>query len=153
MTIENIKEMLDSFYMAKRILDLLPSLPEGVSSSYIRYLDMIEKLSKEKKGVRVSDISDALELQKPGVTRTLNEMEEKGYIAKSTSSSDLRVTYLEITDKGEKLSKKYNEDVFLPLLDSLSSITDEEVKTLVGTIEKFYSSIEREARKNERKHS
>ena len=148
MTIENIKEMLDSFYMAKRILDLLPSLPEGVSSSYIRYLDMIEKISKEKKDVRISDISDALELQKPGVTRTLKEMEEKGYITKSTSSSDARVTYLEITDKGEKLSKKYNEDVFLPLLDSLSSITDEEVKTLVGTIEKFYSLIEREERKN-----
>lgn len=148
MTLENIKEMLDSFYTAKRILDLLPSLPEGVSSSYIRYLDMIEKLGKEKKDVRVSDISDALELQRPGVTRTLKEMEEKGYITKSTSSSDARVTYLEISDKGEKLSKKYNEDVFLPLLDSLSSITDEEVKTLVGTIEKFYSSIEREERKN-----
>ncbi|WP_317990110.1 hypothetical protein [Faecalibacillus intestinalis] len=27
---EKVKEMLDSCYMAKRILDMLPKLPEGV---------------------------------------------------------------------------------------------------------------------------
>lgn len=30
MTSEKVKEMLDSCYMAKRILDMLPKLPEGV---------------------------------------------------------------------------------------------------------------------------
>lgn len=38
MNIQKTKEMLDSCYMAKRILDLLPELPEGVLPSYIRYL-------------------------------------------------------------------------------------------------------------------
>ena len=30
---EKVKEMLDSCYMAKRILDMLPKLPEGVLPS------------------------------------------------------------------------------------------------------------------------
>ena len=38
------KALLDSFYMARRILDLLPELPEGVLPSYIRYLEAIIKL-------------------------------------------------------------------------------------------------------------
>ncbi|MFQ9372477.1 MAG: hypothetical protein ACLR18_09285 [Faecalibacillus intestinalis] len=38
---EKVKEMLDSCYMAKRILDMLPKLPEGVLPSYVRYLETI----------------------------------------------------------------------------------------------------------------
>ncbi len=148
MTLENIKEMLDSFYTAKRIIDLLPGLPEGISPSHIRYLDNIEKLKKEKKDVRVSDLSKILELQKPGVTRTLKEMEEKGLVTKIPSKEDARVIYIEITPEGEKISKKHNEEVFLPLIDSLSSITDEEVKTIISTINLFYDSIVKEEKKN-----
>ena len=37
MNSQKTKDMIDSFYMAKRILDLLPELPEGVLPSYIRY--------------------------------------------------------------------------------------------------------------------
>ncbi len=148
MTLENIKEMLDSFYTAKRIIDLLPRLPEGVTPSHIRYLDTIEKLKKEKKDVRVSDLSNILNLQKPGVTRTLKEMEEKGLITKTPSKDDARVTYIEITPKGEKISKKHNEEVFLPLVDSLSSIRDKEVKTTINTINLFYDSIPDEEKKN-----
>ena len=45
MNSQKTKEMLDSFYMAKRILDLLPELPEGVLPSYIRYLETVLKRS------------------------------------------------------------------------------------------------------------
>ena len=41
MNSQKTKEMLDNFYMEKRILDLLPELPEGVLPSYIRYLETV----------------------------------------------------------------------------------------------------------------
>ena len=41
MTIEKIKELLDACYQAKRVRELLPELPKGVTSSYIHYLDTI----------------------------------------------------------------------------------------------------------------
>ena len=41
MTIELLKRMMDACYQAKRIRDMLPPLPEGVTSSYIKYLDII----------------------------------------------------------------------------------------------------------------
>ena len=46
---EKVKEMLDSCYMAKRILDMLPKLPEGVLPSYVRYLETISNLKKKIK--------------------------------------------------------------------------------------------------------
>ena len=92
MTIEKIKAMFDACYLAKRSRDLLPPLPNGVTPSYIHYLDVIESLEKQGVSVKVSDISDALDIPRPGVTRTVKEMETKGYLYKQTSESDGRVT-------------------------------------------------------------
>ena len=44
MTNEKIKRMFDACYQAKRIREMLPSLPPGVMPSYIQYLDVIQKL-------------------------------------------------------------------------------------------------------------
>ena len=46
MTIELIKRLLDACYEAKRIRDMLPPLPDGVTPSYIHFLDVIEQMEK-----------------------------------------------------------------------------------------------------------
>ena len=74
MTVENIKALLDACYQAKRARELPPELPKGVSSSYIHYLDTIERLEGQGVRVKVSDISDALNIPRPGVTRTVQKL-------------------------------------------------------------------------------
>ncbi len=85
MNVEQIKKMMDACYLAKRVREMLPKLPQGVAPSYIQYLDVIQKLERQKGDVKVSDISDVLELPRPGVTRTVKEMEAKGYLRKTSS--------------------------------------------------------------------
>lgn len=63
MDIELLKRMMDAFYQAKRIRDMLPPLPEGVTSSYIQYLDVIHSLNCRGIQAKVSDISDARHFQ------------------------------------------------------------------------------------------
>ena len=60
MTPEKLKRMMDACYQAKRIRDLLPTLPEGVTPSYIHFLDILQTLAKQNEPVKVSDLSDAL---------------------------------------------------------------------------------------------
>ncbi len=138
MNSQKTKDMLDSFYMAKRILDLLPDLPEGVLPSYIRYLERIIELQEVHEKVKVSDLSSALNLPRPGVTRTVNSMVEKGYLNKMSSKEDGRVTYIEISDKGMTLFEKFNRDFFKDLSLNLSHISIEEADIMIETIEKFY---------------
>ena len=138
MTNEKIKRMLDACYQAKRIREMLPPVPNGVMPSYIQYLDVILSLQKEKKDIRISDISDAMKLPRPGVTRTVKEMESKGYLQKIASPDDGRVTYISITVEGEKLSEKYDQDYFSSLAPYLSEISEEEADCMIRTIEKFY---------------
>ena len=123
MTTEKIKRMLDACYQAKRIRELLPPLPQGVTPSYIQYLDNIHALEN---------------LPRPGVTRTVKEMETKGYLRKISSPDDGRVTYISITEEGRKLSQKYNEYYFGELVPYLSEISEEEADCMIRTIEKFY---------------
>ena len=138
MTIEGIKRMLDACYQAKRIRDMLPPLPDGVTPSYLHYLDVMEKREQQGLPVKVSDISDALRLPRPGVTRAVKEMEVKGYVQKQTSSEDGRVTYLTITGAGRALSAQYNTKYFRALVPYLDAISDQDMDTMIRTIETFY---------------
>ena len=138
MTNEKIKRMLDACYLAKRIREMLPPLPEGVMPSYIKYLEAVQTLEKNSSHVRVSDISDALDLPRPGVTRTVKEMEQKGYLRKRASPDDRRVTYISITEEGRELSRKYDENYFSELSAYLDDISEEEADCMIRTIGKFY---------------
>ena len=60
---DKIKRMLDACYLAKRIRELLPELPDGVAPAYIQYIDVIHHLLETNDCVKVSDISDWLNLQ------------------------------------------------------------------------------------------
>ena len=133
-----IKQMFDACYMAKRTRDMLPPLPEGVQPSYIHCLDCILGLEEKGKQVRISDISEFLNIPRPGVTRTVKEMEAKGYLQKIASPDDGRVTFLTATEKGRKLHQKYDEEYFNGILPYFDSISEEEAETMIATIEKFY---------------
>ena len=135
---EKIKRMLDACYLAKRTRELLPELPEGVTPAYIQYMDVIHKLQEKKERVKVSDISDTLKLPRPGVTRTVKEMEKKGYLSKTISKEDARITYITLTEKGEQLSEKYDKNYYSRLVEYMEDISDEEADCMIHTIDKFY---------------
>ena len=138
MTNEKIKRMLDACYQAKRIREMLPPLPEGIVSSHIRYMDMIQELQKQNDHVKVSDLSDVLNIPRPGVTRTIKEMEKKGLVQKVSSPNDGRVTYLSLTEHGKEISEKYNENYFNELIPYLDGVSDADADCMIQTIQKFY---------------
>ena len=138
MTIETIKRLLEACYQGKRFRDMLPPLRKGVTSSYIQYLDVIQSLERNGIHVKISDISDALNLPRPGVTRTVKEMEAGGYLQKKTSQNDGRVTYISITEAGRTLSQTYDTEYFSALAPSLDTITEEDARQMIQTMETFY---------------
>ena len=141
MKVQTIKRMMDACYQAKRIREMLPALPSGVTPSYIHFLDVIAIMEQQGISVKISDISDFLKIPRPGVTRTVREMEEKGYLRKQVAAEDGRVTYISITEEGRALSRKYNDDVFNSLVEPLSGISEEDAGTMIQTIETFYQDM------------
>lgn len=138
MDIQTIKALFDAFYQAKRIREFLPELPKGVTPSYIHFLDTIQTLESQGMRVKVSDISDALHIPRPGVTRTVKEMQSKGYLCKHASADDGRITYITITEAGKQLSHQYNVVYFNRLAPLLADISQEDADCTIRTIERFY---------------
>lgn len=138
MTTRNIKHLLDAFYQAKRVRELMPALPKGVTPAFIHYLDTIAALQQQGVRVKVSDISDALHIPRPGVTRTVKDMVDGCYLEKAASEEDGRVTYLTITEKGRMLSQVFDSAFFAQLTPLLADVSDEDAATTIRTIEKVY---------------
>lgn len=138
MTSDKIKEVMDACYLAKRVRDLLPALPGGVTSSHIHYLDTIRQLESIKDRVKVSDISDVLGLPRPSVTKTIKDMEHLGFVKKISTEEDGRIVYIQITDSGKELIDRYVDEYFTSLSKELSDITDAEADVMIEVVEKMY---------------
>ena len=138
MTKDKIKEVMDACYQAKRIRDMLPALPGGVTSSHIHYLDTLSKLEKTEGKVKVSDISENLGLPRPNVTKTVKDMEKLGFVEKETTETDGRFVYIKTTRTGRDLVDKYVDEYFGNLSEDLGGITDEDADKMIEVVEKFY---------------
>ena len=135
---DKIKKVMDACYLAKRVRDLLPKLPNGVTSTRIHYLDTIRKLELKTANVKVSDISDELGLPRPGVTKITKDMEKLGLVEKKAAKTDGRVVFIKITVSGKDLVDKYVEQYFGELSAELDDISDEDADNMIETIEKLY---------------
>ena len=138
MTKDKIKEVMDACYQAKRLRDMLPALPGGVTSSHIHYLDTLSKLEKTEGKVKVSDISENLGLPRPSVTKTVKDMEKLGFVEKETTETDGRFVYIKTTRTGRDLVDKYVDEYFGNLSEDLGGITDEDADKMIEVVEKFY---------------
>lgn len=138
MTPDKVKEMIDACFLAKRIRDLLPRLPEGVAPSFLQVLDTVQKLQTRGDSVKVSDISFALGLPRPGVTRLVKQMEAKGYLRKCSAPEDGRIAYVTITEKGKALSDKFDRQFYDQLAACMDGISEGEADTMIRTISRFY---------------
>ena len=138
MTKDKIKEVMDACYQAKRIRDMLPALPGGVTSSHIHYLDTLSKLEKTEGKVKVSDISENLGLPRPSVTKTVKNMEKLGFVEKETTETDGRFVYIKTTRTGRDLVDKYVDEYFGNLSENLGGITDEDADKMIEVVEKLY---------------
>ena len=145
MTRDKVKKVMDACYLAKRVRDLLPTLPNGVTSSHVHYLDTIRKLELKTDSVRVSDISDELGLPKPGVTKTIKDMEKLGLVEKQADKTDGRVVFLKITAAGKALLDEYVDELFGELSRELGDVSDEDADAMIETVEKLYRVMRKRA--------
>lgn len=134
---------MDAFYVAKRIRDQLPPLPEGIVPSYIHTLDTVKELSSGDHLVRVSDVAKEQQLPRPVVTRTVKEMEALGLLSKTADEKDRRVVLLALTAQGEALYQRYVNEYFTALVQRMPAITNEETEEMIRTIGRIRAALEK----------
>lgn len=137
MNAKTLKKLLDTCFIAKRITETLPALPNGMKPRHIHVLDAIEEIYNTQGTCRVSDVSAKLDITTPSVTKLINELENYGLVQKLTDKTDKRVTLLSLTDAGLSCVERHVHKFHSDWADTLSDISDEQAKEAIDIIEKL----------------
>ncbi len=103
LSIEAIKTLLIACHEAKRVVELQPPLPEGLTPGNLKVLDYIEYLERTAQPPKVSDIADLLQVTRPGITRLVSELQAINVIEKISDKQDKRIVRLRMTDEERKI--------------------------------------------------
>lgn len=142
---ENVTELVGACYEAKRVVELMPRLPQGMKPSHIHVVDVIHQLQEKGGPVRVGDIAAAMHVTNPGVTRLVNELVGLGAVAKVQSNEDKRVFTVSLTELGWKYQKDYLERYHRELAERLSDVSDDDVRTMARVIHDAFLAMSAES--------
>jgi DNA-binding MarR family transcriptional regulator len=90
----------------------------------------------EKESVNVGQLGAILHLDAGTLTPLLKNLEKEGYITRTRSKEDERVTIISITKKGNELKEKC-KDIPKELSKKGSSLTEKEASELYGLLYKY----------------
>lgn len=143
MTSQIVKEILDSCFTAKKILSLLPPLPQGMRPRHIDVIDAVFALERRQNSVRVSEVSRALRLTAPSVTKLINELRALGVLAKTDDPADRRATLVRLTESGRAIYDEHVARFHLKLAEAFSEIDAADRRAMTKTIQKVYAQTKK----------
>ena len=131
-----LKAFIDACMTAKRIVDTMPQLPQGLKPRHIHVIDIIQQTNAARGKVQVSDISRQLQVTMPSVTRLVNELEQLGVVLKRPDQEDGRGVVLFLTELGETYYQTYVTEYYADLARRLEPIEPEALAQAAEIIER-----------------
>ena len=131
-----VKRFFAACQEARRATELLPPLPAGMVPRHIFVLDTVHDLSETDGDVKVGDVSSALGVTKPSVTKLVSELEALGDLEKIPDARDRRVVRLRLTEQGQRHYDYYVRDYYAWLAQHFEAIDPDDLAVAASTIER-----------------
>ena len=88
-------------------------------------------------------LAKAIGIEQPSLVRTLDQLEEKGLIARHTCANDRRAKRIKLTDKAAPIISEMEDVIRKTRGEILSGISSEELDTLLNLIGRIEKNIHR----------
>ncbi|MDB5972725.1 MAG: hypothetical protein JWQ90_5175 [Hydrocarboniphaga sp.] len=115
----------------------------GHDLSFAQWIVLIRL--KEGKEVTASDLCRALRHDTGALTRLLDQLEERGYVARERSKEDRRVVYLQLTTAGLQKTTELTPIIVDRLNDALTDFSKAEFNELSRLLNKLIATIRADA--------
>jgi DNA-binding MarR family transcriptional regulator len=113
-------------FMQFRRLHRKQGLIAGLTPGEVMILWRTQKAeADDAAGIKVSQISDHLNVASPTITQHINSLETQGLVERSMDKEDRRVVRVKLTDKGETVVTKVSE-AFLARFSGLAEYLGEQ---------------------------
>jgi DNA-binding MarR family transcriptional regulator len=133
------EKLLEALHSLKRAHTCFSS-PGEISRGEYFLLHRIFNLTQdteESVGVKITDLSKAVQMSRPAISQMLNSLEKKDFVVRIMAKSDRRVVYVKLTQAGaEELEKnrKQFQEFFDRLVEELGSNDTAELIRLVNKL-------------------
>jgi DNA-binding MarR family transcriptional regulator len=104
---ELAQDLLQIFSQFKRSSGQHPFTKLGIKpSEFILLHLLLEHCDDISVGMKVTEISEQLQITPSAVTHTINSLEKGGFIERSAAPNDRRIVLVRATDKSKEIMKK-----------------------------------------------
>lgn len=141
MTPQTVKALLDSCFLAKRVVELLPPLPSGIKPRHIHVIDAVLTQYRMRGASQVGDVSRALGITMPSVTKLVKELQEAGLVEKYGDASDKRAVFVRLTSKGFAYHRRYVEDFHRDLVERFAPLDEGDCEVTARTMQTVYERM------------
>ncbi|MFC7392371.1 MarR family winged helix-turn-helix transcriptional regulator [Scopulibacillus cellulosilyticus] len=94
-----------------------------------------------------SELAKAFFVKKSAITAIINRLTEKNMITRCRDHNDRRVVYLSMTDYGEKIYKRCNENINALVVSLVSQFKQDEIEAFLNTYEKLDRILDQQINK------
>lgn len=141
------RKLMDAFSQFHR-LKWRKSPVAGLKLSEVGVLLNIKKtLKPDSPGVKVSDISSALQVAAPTITQLINSLEADGFVERSMDKEDRRAVRVNLTAKGEDVIGKATEAFYTSfngLVEYLGEAKSAELAELLSQVFVYFNEIKKD---------
>ena len=146
---QEIRELFRTFESFRKlnVSSILPNLTHGefaILKAVSCCMNESGKESDKQSEIRISDIVKHLKIPAPAVSRTMNSLEERGFIIRTVNKKDRRNISVSLTEQGadrlaeaEQILEEFQESVF-------GSMGTENMHRLIKYFQKLQEVMEKE---------
>lgn len=142
------KELFQSILRIKKAMgrpSALGSMPQGTFVVLHAILENGSKLDfiddEELMGMTVSDLSNVLQVSRPAISRTINELENKGFVKRVSTRSDRRLVYVCIAPLGEEVLRTAWQRANEGLKAVVEKMGEPDIRELIRILNKLHTVV------------
>lgn len=91
----------------------------------------------DETGTKPSSIAKSLKVTLPAITHKMNVLVEKGYLMRRPSTSDHRVTYVLLDEKGKQFVEKHRDTYYKRIMKLSEFLGERDTKVLIRILTKI----------------
>lgn len=118
-----------------------PIAASSATAARVRYLDALEGIEN---GMAISEIGQAIGVDRPRASRLTNELLSDGLIERQTHPTDSRYALIRLTAQGRSIVDKGRRTRRMAVTEALAGFTREESRTFAGLLERFVAAWPRQ---------
>ena len=138
------EKLLESLTNMHHVFRCLP--PTGVINKgefYVLQHIFQQMKQKNMNYITPTELSEAMGVTKPAISKMLNVLENKGYIVRQQDPKDRRAVYVTLTEKGQTVREESMKVMKDGLDQIIRQMGNETTDRLIDTLQDFFQAVRR----------